>query len=69
MTSTKNREITIFKIREHFRFLNPLNLLLKKIIDFSGLLALRQLLSDEKARILHTIKTKNPKSIYELAKI
>jgi predicted transcriptional regulator len=31
-------------------------------------LALRQVLSNEKARILHTIKTQNPISIYDLAK-
>lgn len=37
--------------------------------DFSGIAALRHLLSNEKARILDAIKTKNPKSIYELAKI
>jgi len=30
---------------------------------------LRQALSNQKARILYTIKTKNPKSIYELSKI
>jgi predicted transcriptional regulator len=36
--------------------------------DFSGILALRQLLSNEKARILHVIKTQKPQSIYELAK-
>lgn len=30
---------------------------------------LRQLLSDEKSRILHVIKTKNPESIYELSRI
>ena len=30
---------------------------------------LRQLLSNERARILHTIKTKKPASIYELAKL
>jgi len=40
----------------------------KTDFDFSGLLSLRQLLSNEKARILHVIKTKNPKSIYDLAK-
>ena len=40
----------------------------KKGYDFEGLLALRQLLSNEKARILHVIKTQNPKSIYDLAK-
>jgi predicted transcriptional regulator len=37
--------------------------------NFSGIAALRQLLSDERARILHTIKTKDPTSIYNLAKI
>jgi predicted transcriptional regulator len=29
----------------------------------------RQLLSDERARLIHTIKTKKPTSIYELAKL
>lgn len=37
--------------------------------DFEGLHTLRNLLTNEKARILHTIKTKKPSSIYELAKI
>lgn len=37
--------------------------------NFSGISTLRQLLSDERARILHTIKIKNPHSIYSLAKI
>ncbi len=37
--------------------------------DFSGISALRQLLSNEKARLLHTIKTQNPSSIYHLAKL
>lgn len=36
--------------------------------DFSDLSELRQLLSNEKARILNTIKNKNPESIYKLAK-
>ncbi len=36
--------------------------------DFSDILALRQLLSNEKARILYVIRTQNPQSIYELAK-
>ena len=40
----------------------------KKEHDFSGILALRQLLSNEKARILHVIKNQKPQSIYELAK-
>lgn len=37
--------------------------------DFEGISALRRLLSNERARLLHTIKTKSPKSIYELAKL
>ena len=41
----------------------------KKDYDFGGLSALRNLLSNEKARVLHVIKNKNPKSIYGLAKI
>jgi len=36
--------------------------------DFSDIKLLRNLLSNEKARILYTLKSKNPKSIYALAK-
>jgi len=35
----------------------------------SGISSLRQLLSNEKARLLHVCKTKQPESIYELAKL
>lgn len=41
----------------------------KESLDFSDVAMLRQLLSKEKAKILHTLKEKKPKSIYELAKI
>jgi predicted transcriptional regulator len=37
--------------------------------DFEGIAALRKLLSNEKAKILHTLKMKKPSSIYALAKI
>ncbi len=37
--------------------------------DFSGIADLRQLLSNEKARILHVLKTKSPVSLYHLAKL
>ncbi|MBI3334418.1 hypothetical protein HYZ97_02940 [Candidatus Pacearchaeota archaeon] len=37
--------------------------------DFEGLSALRKVLSNEKARLLHTIKTKHPRSIYALARL
>ncbi len=39
------------------------------VYDFEGLSALRKVLSNEKARMLHIIKSKKPGSIYELAKI
>lgn len=37
--------------------------------DFSEISALRQLLNNEKARILHVIKHEKPSSLYALAKI
>jgi predicted transcriptional regulator len=41
----------------------------KKTHDFSDLKLLRSILSNEKARILYTLKHARPKSIYALAKI
>ena len=41
----------------------------KKNYDFSGIAMLRKLLSNERARLLTTIKNKNPTSMYHLAKI
>ena len=38
-------------------------------LEFSDITALRQLLSNEKARMLYILKNKNPSSIYELAKM
>lgn len=38
-------------------------------LDFSEITALRQLLSNEKARMLWTLQNKSPASIYELAKM
>ena len=65
----KTREITITEKAGAFdaffkRFAGE-----KKEYDFEGLTALRRLLSNEKARLLHTIKTKSPKSLYALAKL
>jgi predicted transcriptional regulator len=37
--------------------------------EISDVSLLRSLLSNEKARLLHVLKTKQPNSIYELAKI
>ena len=41
----------------------------KKAHDFSDIKLLRSLLTNEKARILYTLKFKKPKSIYALAKL
>jgi len=40
----------------------------KKDYNYSDMALLRQLLSNEKARLLNVIKTKKPTSIYSLAK-
>ena len=41
----------------------------KREFDFSDIGMFRQLLSNERARLLKAIKNKNPGSIYQLAKI
>ena len=71
MQKTKTREITIKPYSSGFSILNwsVTGGISKQDYDFSGISALRQLLSNEKARILDVIKTKKPKSIYQLAKI
>jgi predicted transcriptional regulator len=40
-----------------------------KDFDFEGLSALRRILSNEKARLLHIVKIKKPDSIYTLARM
>lgn len=67
MSKTKTREITITESKGAFAIFKKTTSS-KEDYDFSGVLALRQLLSNEKARILHVIKTQNPSSIYDLAK-
>ena len=67
MSKTKTREITIKESKGSFSIFKD-SKISKKDYNFSGLLALRQLLSNEKARIIHVIKTQKPASIYELAK-
>ncbi len=67
MTKIKTREITIKESKGSFSIFKD-SKISKKDYNFSGLLALRQLLSNEKARILHVIKTQEPSSIYDLAK-
>ncbi len=67
MAKTKVREITIKESAGAFSILRKPKTS-KKDYDFSGMLALRQILSNEKARILNVIKEQKPKSIYDLAK-
>ena len=65
---SKTREITV--IEEGGTFNAIIRRFTKdKDYDFEGISMLRKLLSNEKARILHTIKIDKPGSIYELAKI
>ena len=68
MVKSKIREINIIESKGAFNIFKK-SKVSKKDYDFSGMLALRQLLSNEKARLLNTIKEKKPKSIYELAKM
>lgn len=67
-TKTKTREITL--VEESGAF----NTFFKRFTgesadyDFEGVKALRRLLSNERARMLHIVKSKKPASIYALAK-
>lgn len=67
MPKQKTREITITQSKGALSIFKKTSTS-KKDYDFEGLSVLRRLLSNEKARILHTIKTKSPTSIYDLAK-
>jgi len=64
---TKTREVTIKESQGTFSIFRK-GRTSKKDYDFSGISALRQLLSNEKARILDVIRNESPGSIYELAK-
>ena len=68
MAKTKTREITITDSQTGFSIFKKSSFS-KQDFDFSGISALRQLLSNEKARILNAIKHRKPSSIYELAKM
>jgi len=59
------REITIKESKGAFSLFKKQG---KEGYDFSGISALRQLLSKEKARILDVIKNEKPSSLYDLAK-
>jgi len=66
---TKTRTITITEESGTFYSLFKRFRGEKEEFDFQGIASLRTIISNEKARILHTIKSKNPQSIYSLAKI
>ena len=68
MAKTKTREILIEESKGAFSIFQK-SKSSKESYDFDSLLSIRQLLSNEKARLLHVIKTKKPVSIYALAKI
>ncbi len=65
----KTREITLTEDKGTF------SLLFKRLYgesdeyNFEGLASLRKVLSNEKARLLHVIKTKSPASIYKAARL
>ncbi len=61
---TKIREVTITASGGAFSLFRKS----KENYDFSSIAAVRQILSNEKAKILHVIKTQKPISIYDLAK-
>ena len=65
---TKKRQISIVREQGAFTALLRRFSRDKEDYDLDSLKALRSLLSNEKAKILHIVKNKNPKSIYELAK-
>ena len=66
---TKTRQITITDDKGAFTAFFKKLTGEKGDYDFEGIASLRSLLSNEKARILKVIKTRNPKSIYELARV
>ncbi len=66
---TKTREISIVAESGSFDVLFKRFNKGKDKYDFEGLALLRKLLSNEKAKMLHVLKNKKPKSLYDLAKI
>ena len=66
---TKTREVTITEDKGAFTSFFKRIAGEKSDFNFKGLASLRALLSNEKARIIHVIKTRSPKSIYDVAKM
>ncbi len=67
--ASKTREITITDDKGAFKAFFQRFTGEKQEYDFEGISTLRKLLSNEKARIMHVVKTKSPGSIYKLAKL
>lgn len=67
MAKAKTREITIAQSKGAFSIFKKAGTS-KRDYDFEGLSVLRKILSNEKARLLHAIKSQSPGSIYDLAK-
>jgi predicted transcriptional regulator len=65
----KTRDITIVEEGGSFNAFFKHFRTSEESYDFEGLSALRKVLSNEKAKILHNLKTKKPNSLYGLAKI
>lgn len=68
MAKNKTIEVTITDTKGTFSIFKKSDAS-KQNYDFSGITTIRQILSNEKARILHVIKNHKPVSIYHLAKI
>ena len=69
MARSKTRTITIREENGTFYSLFKRFAGEKHEFDFSGIATLRKILSNERARLLHVVKTMKPESIYSLAKL
>lgn len=67
-SKTKTREITIVDNEGAFSVFFKKLATDNQLYDFDGLAALRRLLSNERAKMLHVLKAEKPNSIYGLAK-
>ena len=65
----KQREITLIDERGTFAALLGKLYGEKEEYDFNSLASVRRLITNERARLIHTIKTKQPNSLYQLAKL
>ncbi len=65
---SKTREITITDEGGAFNLWKRFTRA-EEAYDFESLALLRRILSNERTRLLHVLKTKNPRSIYEAAKL